>query len=143
MGRYRDHNGGDKQSWKLSGAMQTCLGSLFCLFLLLAVIFVPLAHQSHLHALEGLYPPIAAGADQKVGLRLSAPEPKETDQHHDAASCSICQAALCCRHFAIPTLSLSPVLSLPDQRSCHNTITSVVANPDALVLGSRAPPVSL
>lgn len=143
MGQFRDHNGGDNHSWKLSAAMQTRLGSLFCLFLLLALFFVPLAHQSHLHALEGPYPPIAVGAEQKVGPRLSAPEPEETEHHHDAPSCSICQAALNCRHFAIPTFSLSPVLSLPVQRFCKSAFISVVANPDILSSGPRSPPISL
>jgi len=143
MGRPRDHKGGDYRSWELSGAMQTRLGSLFCLFLLLALFFIPLVHQGHLHALERPYPPIAAGAEQKVGPRLSAPEPDQTDHHHDAASCPICHAALGSRYFTTPSPSLSSLLSLLVQRFCHNAFTSVVTTRDILVTGPRAPPISL
>ena len=144
MGQHRDYNRGNRQRRVLSGTTWTRLYSLFCLFLLLALFFVPLAHQCHLHTLEGLHPPLASVLGKQVGLQLSAPEPEEPDHHHhDAATCPICQAALSSRYFAVTTLSLAPALSLPVQRFCNNTITSVVANPDILVSGPRAPPVSL
>ena len=144
MGQHRDYHHKTRQMRALSGATWTRLYSLFCLFLLLALIFVPLAHQCHLHTLEGLHPPLASVLGKQVGLQLSVPEPEEPDHHHhDAATCPICQAALSCRYFAVTTLSLAPALSLPVQRFCHNAITSVVANPDVLVSGPRAPPVSL
>ena len=128
----------------MSGPKRTSLGSLFCLFALLALFFVPLAHQCHLHTLEGLHPPLASVLGKQVGLQLSVPEPEEPDHHHhDAATCPICQAALSSRYFAVTTLSLAPALSLPVQRFCNNAITSLVATPDVLVSGPRAPPVSL
>jgi hypothetical protein len=123
--------------------MRTRLYSLFCLFLLIALFFVPLAHQCHLHTLEGGHPSLASVLGKQVGLQLSVPEAEEPDHHHDAATCPICQAALSSRYFAVTTFSLAPALSLPVQRFCNNAITSVVANPDVLVLGPRAPPVSL
>ena len=144
MGQHRDYNRGNRQSPMLSGANWNRLYSLFCLFLLLALFFVPLAHQCHLHTLEGLHPPLASVLGKQVGLQLSAPEPEEPDHHHhDAATCPICQAALSSRYFAATTLSLATVLSLPVQQFCNNAITSLVANQDVLVLGPRAPPVSL
>jgi len=145
MGRPRTLHSGHKRSPMLSGVSQTRLGSLFCLFALLALFFVPLAHQYHLHTLEGLHPPLAAGFGKQVGLQLSAPEPEEPDHHHhhDAATCPICQAALSSRYFAATTLSLATVLSIPVQRFCNHAITSLVDSPDVLVLGPRAPPVSL
>src|SRR5271157_2976578 len=115
----------------MSGPKRTSLSSIFCLFLLLALFFVPLAHQCHLHTLEGLHPPLASVLGENAGLRLSAPEPEDPDHHHhDAATCPICQAALSSRYFAVTTLSLDPVLSLPVQQFCNNAITSLVANPD-------------
>ena len=145
MGQHRDYNRGNRQSRMLSGATWNRLYSLFCLFLLLALFFVPLAHQCHLHTLEGLHPPLASVLGKNVGLQLSASEPEEPDHHHhhDAATCPICQAALSSRYFAVTTLSLDTVLFLPVQRFCNNAITSLVANPDVLVLRPRAPPVSL
>ena len=143
MGQHRDYNHGNRQSRMLSGATNR-LYSLFCLFLLLALFFVPLAHQCHLHTLEGLHSPLASVLGKNVGLQLSAPESEEPDHHHhDAATCPICQAALSSRYFAVTTLSLDPVLSLPVQQFCNNAITSVASNQDVLVLGPRAPPVSL
>ena len=143
MGRPRTQHSGHKRNLMLSGISQTRLGSLFCLLALLALFFVPLAHQCHLQTLEGLHPLLASVLGEQVGLQLSAPEPEEPDHHHDAATCPICQAALSSRYFAVTTLSLDPVLSLPVQQFCNNAITSLVANPDVLILGPRAPPVSL
>jgi hypothetical protein len=144
MGRPRDYNCGNRQRRPLSVTTWTRLYSPFCLFLLLALIFVPLAHQCHLHTLEGLHPPIASALGEPVGMQLSVPEPEEPDHHHhDAATCPICQAALSCRHFAVTTSSLTPALSLPVQRFCNNAITSVVADSDLLVSGPRPPPNSL
>ncbi|MGO9580219.1 MAG: DUF2946 family protein [Desulfobaccales bacterium] len=129
----------------LSSVGQTRLHSLFCLFAILALFFVPLAHQCHLHTLDGLHPSLASVLGENVGLQLSAPEPEEPDHHHhhDAATCPICQAALSSRYFAATTLSLATILSLPVQRFCNDAITSLVAGPDVLVLGPRAPPISL
>ncbi len=144
MGQHRDYNHGNRQRRVLSGTTWTRLYSLFCLFLLLALFFVPLAHQCHLHTLEGLYPPLASVLGKQVGMQLSVPEPEEPEHHHhDAATCPICQAALSSQYFAATTLSLAPVLSLPVQQFCNNAITSFVANQDVLVLGPRAPPISL
>ena len=144
MGRRRTQHSGHRRNPMLSGVSQTRLGSLFCLLALLALIFVPLAHQCHLHTLEGLHPPLASVLGKQVGLQLSVPEPEEPDHHHhDAATCPICQAALSCRYFAATTLSLTPAISLPVQRFCNKAITSLVANPDILASGPRAPPVSL
>ena len=144
MGWPRTPYTGHRRSLMLSGVSQNRLGSLFCLLALLALIFVPLAHQCHLHTLEGLHPPLASVLGKQVGLQLSAPEPEEPDHHHhDPATCPICQAALSCRYFTVTTLSLAQALSLPVQRFCHNAITSVVANLEILTSGPRAPPVSL
>ena len=132
------------QAWMFSGASQTRLGSIFCLIAFLALFFLPLAHQRHLHALEGLHAPHATGVDQKDELQLSAPEHDEPQHsHHDASSCSICQAALSARYFSVLLLTISPVLSLPVQRFRHNATTSVAANADILVSEPRAPPISL
>ncbi|MFI5330322.1 MAG: DUF2946 family protein [Desulfobaccales bacterium] len=144
MGRPRDYNCGNGQRRVLSGTTWTRLYSLFCLFLLLALFFVPLAHQCHLHTLEGLHPPLASVLGKPVGLQLNVPEPEDSDHHHhDAATCPICQAALSSRYLAVTTFSLAPALSLPVQQFCDNAITPLVANPDVLVLGPRAPPASL
>ena len=143
MGRPRTQHSGHKRNLMLSGISQTRLGSLFCLLALLALFFVPLAHQCHLQTLEGLHPLLASVLGEQVGLQLSAPEPEEPDHHHDAATCPICQAALSGRHFAAPILSLSPVISLPVQRFCNETITSIIVTPEILTSGPRAPPVSL
>jgi hypothetical protein len=144
MGQHRDYNCGNRQRRGLSGTTWTRLYSLFCLFLLLALSFVPLAHQCHLHTLEGLHPLLASVLGKQVGLQLSVPETEEPDHHHhDAATCPICQAALSSRFFAVTTFSLAPPLSLPVQRFCNNPITSLFADPDILASGPRAPPVSL
>ena len=143
MGMPRTLHSGHKRSPMLSGVSQTRLGSLFCLFALLALFFVPLAHQYHLHTLEGLHPLLAAVLGEQVRLQLSAPEPEEPDHHHDAATCPICQAALSSQYFAAPPLSLSPAISLPVQRFCNKTITSLIVTPEILTSGPRAPPVSL
>jgi hypothetical protein len=120
------------------------LYSVFCLFLLLALFFVPLAHQCHLHPLAGQHPSPAPVPGNQVVLQLSVPEAEEPDHHHhDAATCSICQAALSSRFLAVTAFSLAPALSLPVQRFCNKAITPVVANADILVSGPRAPPVSL
>jgi hypothetical protein len=123
--------------------MQTRLGSLFCLFLLLGLFIVPLAHQGHLQALEEPYPTIAAAAAQKVGPRLSAPEPEKTDHHHDAASCSICQAAIVSRQFFAPVTIAAPNLVLPVHFLGFCDSTLGFASPEILPFGSRSPPSSL
>ncbi len=144
MGRRRTQPSGHRRNPLLSGVSQTRLGSLFCLLALLALIFVPLAHQCHLHTLEGLHPPLASVLGKQVGLQLSIPEPDEPDHHHhDPATCPICQAALSCRHFVAGAFSLPSAFSLPVQRFCHKAITSLVATADILASGPRAPPVSL
>ncbi|MHB8066527.1 MAG: DUF2946 family protein [Desulfobaccales bacterium] len=143
MGQNRDYNRRNRQS-RLSAATWTRLSSLVCLFLLLALFFVPLTHQCLVHSLEGPHSPLAPVPGKQVGLQLSAPEPAEQNHHHhDAASCSICQTALNSRYFAVPTLSLLPILPLPVQRYYHRAFTSIFTNPDTLVSGPRAPPVSL
>lgn len=144
MGRLRTQHRERRQSPMLSGVAWNRLYSLFPLFLLLALFFVPLAHQCHLHTLEGLYPPLAPVFGKEVGLQLSASEPDEADHHHhDPATCPICQAALSCRYLAVTTLSLPPALSPPIQRFCNFTFTSVVSSPGILVSGPRSPPIFL
>ena len=144
MGMPRTQHSGHKRNLMLSGISQTRLGSLFCLLALLALFFVPLAHQCHLQTLEGLHPLLASVLGEQVGLQLSTSEPEEADHHHhDPATCPICQTALSGRYFASPTLSLSPVISLPVQRFCNETIVSIIVTPEILTSGPRAPPVSL
>jgi hypothetical protein len=144
MAWLRDRNGRKFQSWLCSSASQPRLGSIFCLIALLAFIFLPLAHQCQLHTLAGLHAPLAAGMEQNPGLQLSALEPDEPHHsHHDAATCPICQAALSCRYFAVSSLSLSPIISLPVQRFDGEAFISIVAHPDILISGPRSPPTSL
>jgi hypothetical protein len=144
MGRHRDYNGGNSQSWMISGSNQIRLYSLFCLFLLLALFFIPQAHQRHLHTLGGLYPPPASGAEKQVGLQLSATEPEGPDHHHhDAATCPICQAALNSGHFVVPALVLPIILALPVQLLDHYDSTPGITNPAILAYNSRSPPNSL
>lgn len=121
-----------------------CFGSIICLIALLAQLYFPLVHQCE-HILEGFIASAALGAEQGVTLRIEDAESEEGEHHshHDEATCPICQAALSCRYFAVITLSLAPALSMPVQHFCNNCITSIVADPDILVLGPRAPPVSL
>ena len=119
-------------------------GFIFCLVALLAHLILPLAHQCHLHALEEIHASVALEAGQEVTLGLGAAESEEEHHsHHDAASCPLCQAAFRARYFIVPAVDLAPALSLPVQRFCHNSITSVVANPDILVSRPRSPPISL
>ena len=128
----------------MSGAKRTNIGSIFCLIAVLAYLILPLAHQGHLHALKEFHTSVAWDAGQDVTLRLGAAESEEPQHsHHNAHSCPICQAALSSRYFTVPTLSLSPAISLPVQRFYNKTITSVVVNPDILVSGPRSPPISL
>lgn len=122
---------------------RTHLGSFFCLIAILAHLVLQLAHQSHLHALEGPYSSVAWNTGQEVKQLLGSAESGEPQhsQHH-ANSCPICQAALSSRYFAAPTLSLNQVIYLPVQPFCQKTITSLAANPDILVSGPRSPPIS-
>ena len=144
MGRPRTQHSGHKRNLMLSGISQTRLGSLFCLLALLALFFLPLAHQCHLHALEGLDATTASSPEQTAEVRLGSAESEgPLHSHHDAATCPICQAALSSQYFATPPLSLSPAISLPVQRFCNETITSIIVTPEILTSGPRAPPVSL
>jgi hypothetical protein len=144
MGRPRTQHSGHKRNLMLSGISQTRLGSLFCLLALLALFFLPLAHQCHLHALEGLDATTASSPEQTAEVRLGSAESEgPLHSHHDAASCPICQAALGSRYFTVPTPSLSSVLSISVQRFCNNAFTSGVTTQDILVTGPRAPPISL
>ncbi len=119
-------------------------GFTFCLIALLAHLILPLAHQYHLHALEEIHASVALAAGQEVSLLLGAAESEEEHHsHHDAASCPLCQAAFRARAFIVPAVNLALSLYLPVQRFCNNSLTSVVANPDILVSGPRAPPISL
>ncbi len=84
---------------RLSGAGETRLKSSICLIALLALIVVPLAHQHHLHSLEGFSPPPALGVEIPGDLQLSSPKPEDPDHHHhNAVTCPICQAALSSRY---------------------------------------------
>lgn len=140
----RDRNGRKYESWLYSRGSRPRLGSAFCLIALLGFIFLPLAHQCQLHTLAGVHAPLAAGMEQNPRLQLSAPEPDEPHHsHHDAATCPICQAALSCRYFATPNISLSLILALPVQRFVNSAFISIVANPDILISGPRSPPTSL
>jgi hypothetical protein len=142
MGRSRTQHSRKGPSWMMSGGGNIRLGALFCLFALLALIFIPLAHQCHLHALERFD---TAPVNQPKG-RLSlwaAQTHKAHHPHHDAATCPICQAALAARYFAVTAPSLSLVFSLFVQRFCNNAFTLGVTNQDILVTCPRAPPIPL
>jgi hypothetical protein len=139
----RDRNGRNSLRWMLSGTSQIRLGSFICLVALLAQLYLPLVHQCA-HILEGLNASAALGVEQKAEFSLEAAESHHPHHsHHDAATCPICQAALGCRYFAAPTLSLSSILVLPVQRCCDNAFASIVANPHILISGPRSPPTSL
>ena len=143
MGRQQDQNGRKHQCWLLSGAMRTRLGSIICLVALLAHFYLPLAHQYE-HLLEGFIASAALGGEQQAEFQLGAPESQDPHQsHHDAATCPLCQEALSSRYFTVTTLSLSPSQALPVQRFRETAFTSIVANPDILIFGPRAPPTSL
>jgi hypothetical protein len=144
IGSYRNHGQKNNPSLIMSGMKRTHLGSFFCLIAILAHLVLPLAHQGHLHALEGLYTADVSDAGREVKLLLGSAESEEPQHsHHHANSCPICLAALSSRYFAAPTFSLTQVLYLPIQRFFHKTIASAVANPDILVSGPRSPPISL
>jgi hypothetical protein len=143
MAQRRDLKGGN-HSRRIFGVVQTRLSSLVCLAALLALTVLPLVHQCHLNDLEQLHAYHATRGEHQVGLRLSSPEPyKPHHSHHDPATCSICQAASLCRYFSAPSFSLSPILALPVQRFRGIVFTSVIASPDILISGPRAPPTSL
>jgi len=144
MGQHRNHRGRKGAVWMPSGALKTRLGFLICLIALLAQLCFPLVHQCE-HLLEGFITSAALGVEQGVPLRIEAAgsEEEEHHSHHDAATCPICQAALSCRFFATPTISLSQILALPVQRFGDSAFTLVIANPDILISGPRGPPSSL
>ncbi len=143
MGQHRDHSGRIGKGWMPSGAKKIRLGSLVCLVAFLALTFLPLVHQCHLHGLEKLHHH-HAGVEQESAPGINAPEPDEPHHsHHDADTCPICQAAAMCRYFSVPTLSLSPVLATPVLRLRETSSSSTIANPDRLTSGPRAPPISL
>jgi len=144
MGQHRDHRGRIGEVWMPSGALKTRLGFLICLIALLTQLYFPLVHQCE-HLLEGFITSAALGVEQGAPLRIEAAESEEEEHHshHDAATCPICQAALSCRYFATPTISLSLILGLPVQRFCLGAFTSIIANPDILIFGPRGPPISL
>ena len=143
MALHRDRNGRKYQSCMFSGASQIRLGSILCLVALLAQLYLPLVHQYE-HIMEGVIASATLGVEQKSEFSLEATECHHTHHsHHDASTCPICQAALSLRHFALPTLSLSPILALPVQRFCDNAYTSIVANRHILISGPRSPPTSL
>ncbi len=127
----------------MSGAKRIRLGHIFCLIAFLGHLLLPLAHQVHLHELEELNISVALDAGQGIGLRGAAePEPKG-HSHHDAASCTICQAAFRARWFVAATDHLSAAFILPVHQSCNKFSTIAVANPDILTSGPRSPPISL
>jgi hypothetical protein len=143
MGRHQDPNGKNHQSWLSSGPRQIRLGSLICLVALLAHFYLPLVHQYE-HILEGFIASAAWGGEQQAEFQLGAPESQDPHQsHHDAATCPLCQEALSSRYFTVTTPSLSPSQAIPVQRFRETAFTEIVANPDILTSGPRAPPTSL
>jgi len=144
MGQPRNHRGGKGAVWIPSGELKTRLGFLICLTALLAQLYFPLVHQCE-HLLEGFITSAAWGVEQGAPLRIEAAESEEEEHHshHDAATCPICQAALSCRYFATPTISLSLILALPVQQFDGGGFTAIIANPDILISGPRGPPISL
>ncbi len=143
MALHWDRNGRKYLIWMFSGARLTRLGSFLCLAALLAQLYIPLVHQCE-HILEGFVLPAAFAVGQKTEPSIGAAEPQNPHHsHHDAATCPICQAALICRYFAAPTISLAPILGLPIQRCCDTADTSIAANPDILISRPRSPPTLL
>jgi hypothetical protein len=143
MALHRDRSGRRYQSRRFSGVSQIRLGFIICLVALLAQIYIPLVHQYE-HGLEVCLTSAAWGVAQKTELRPAASKSQHPHHsHHNPATCPICQAALNCRYFAAPTLSLSSPLVLPVQRFCDNAFTAIVANPHILISGPRSPPTSL
>jgi len=136
MGRHLNKNSEKQQSLILSG-----LSSIVCLVALLVHLYLPLVHQYE-HILEGFT--ASTGGEKQAEFQIGAPESQHQDHnHHDAATCPVCQAALNSRHFTVTTPLLSPILTLPVQRFCETASTPIVDSPDILTSGPRAPPTCL
>jgi hypothetical protein len=138
MGWHLEQKSRKQQSWISSSS----LGSLVCLVTLLVHLSLPSVHQYE-HILEGFIVSAAGGDEKRSEFQLGAAESQHRDHsHHDAATCSICQAASLCRYFSAPTLCLSPISALPVQRFWDRAFTSIVADVNLLTSGPRAPPAS-
>jgi hypothetical protein len=139
MGWHLEQNSRKQQRWISSSS----LGTLVCLVTLLVHLYLPLVHQYE-HILEGFIISAALGGEPRAEFYLGAAQSQDPHHsHHDAATCPLCQAALGSRYFTVTTPSLSPSQALTVLRFREIAFTAILANPDILTFGPRAPPTSL
>jgi len=126
---------------------QICIRALFCLFALMAQVFLPIAHSCHICTEELLDGPESGSVYFCDRESLTHPAqailgPHEASHHHhDPFSCSICQLVFHSHKLLLSNDSTGSVIlehvKLPPVDDCYPGISASYASG----CGPRAPPL--